>query len=186
MTTPTPTKRRKFTDKEDVMLLRQINAERPFEARQGEIMKVWASIAQALSEQVDFVRPAFDAKKAQHRFGVLIEGHRAYDRESARASGVSEEYDEKLQLLDELLSALDDTKAEEKERSSRALIDNQRMESEGEIVRASALASLGKRKAEHGETEVTMNGGGRVLKLFNAIQDDAKTDLDFRKEELEF
>ncbi|KAG9404970.1 hypothetical protein AC1031_004068 [Aphanomyces cochlioides] len=128
MTTPTPTKRRKFTDKEDVMLLRQINAERPFEARQ---------------EQVDFVRPAFDAKKAQHRFGVLIEGHQAYDRESARASGVSEEYDEKLQLLDELLSALDDAKAEEKERSSRALIDTQRMESEGEIVRASALASLG-------------------------------------------
>ncbi|CAK4764769.1 unnamed protein product [Aphanomyces euteiches] len=90
---PTPTKRRKFTDDEDIMLLRQVNAERAFEARQGEITKA---------------------------------------------------YGEKLQILDELLSAVDDAKSDERDRLVQTALDSQRNELEGSIIREEALSTLGK------------------------------------------
>ncbi|CAK4410740.1 unnamed protein product [Aphanomyces euteiches] len=124
---PTPTKRRKFTDDEDIMLLQQVNAERAFEARQGEI-----------------TRPGFDYKKAQHRFGILVESHRSFNRDSSKASGIDEAYGEKLQILDELLSAVDDAKSDELDRLVQTALDSQRNELEGSIIREEALSTLGK------------------------------------------
>ncbi|KAH9183084.1 hypothetical protein AeNC1_014940 [Aphanomyces euteiches] len=141
---PTPTKRRKFTDDEDIMLLRQVNAERAFEARQGEITKVWTSVGRALNEHADFRRPGFDYKKAQHRFGILVESHRSFNRDSSKASGVDEAYGEKLQILDELLSAVDDAKSDERDRLVQTALDSQRNELEGSIIREEALSTLGK------------------------------------------
>ncbi|RLO01193.1 hypothetical protein DYB28_016159, partial [Aphanomyces astaci] len=60
----TPNKRRLYTEQEDIMLLRQVNAERPFEAKKGEVMKVWGLVAIALADHEDFARPQFDTKKA--------------------------------------------------------------------------------------------------------------------------
>ncbi|KAG9410982.1 hypothetical protein AC1031_019014 [Aphanomyces cochlioides] len=186
MNAPKPTKRRKFSDHEDVMLLRQVNAERPFEARHGEVMKVWASIAQKLDDDGEFDRPGFDSKKAQHRFDVLLKHHRAFDRESMLASGIDQNYDEKLQLLDELLSAVDDSIMQDKERAETAISDSQREESEGERIRNKALSSLGKRKKTEEENDGNSTGGGRLIKLTTSMQEDNKADLELRRSDLEF
>ncbi|KAG9403528.1 hypothetical protein AC1031_006168 [Aphanomyces cochlioides] len=186
MNAPTPTKRRKFSDHEDVMLLRQVNAERPFEARRGEVMKVWASIAQKLDDDGEFDTSGCDSKKAQHRFDVLLKHHRAFDRESMLTSGIDQNYDEKLQLLDELLSAVDDSIMQDKERAETAISDSQREESEGERIRNESLSSLGKRKKTEEENDGNSTGGGRLIKLTTSMQEDNKADLELRRSDLEF
>ncbi|RHY38404.1 hypothetical protein DYB34_008750 [Aphanomyces astaci] len=65
----TPQSRRVFNNKADVMLLRQVNADHPFQAKKGEV-KSWASVANQLAGQDDYGRPSFDAKKALNRFGT--------------------------------------------------------------------------------------------------------------------
>ncbi|RHZ14029.1 hypothetical protein DYB37_009407 [Aphanomyces astaci] len=75
----TPNKRRLYTEQEDIILLRQVNAERPFEAKKGEVMKVWGLVAKALADHEDFARPQFDAKKAQNRFSTVMDYHVRYN-----------------------------------------------------------------------------------------------------------
>ncbi|CAK4681920.1 hypothetical protein AeMF1_018681 [Aphanomyces euteiches] len=183
---PTPTECRKFTDDEDIMLLRQVNAERPFEARQGEITKAGTSVARALNEHADFRRPGFDYKKAQHRFGILIESHRSFNRDSSKASDINEAYGGKLQLLDALLSAVDDTNSDERDRLVQTVVDSQRSELEGSIIREEALSTLSKRKSSENDKDGGSSNTSRFAKLAAAIQEDTKADLEFREAELEF
>ena len=105
---PTPSKRRVFTDREDVLLLTQISAESPHLARRGTIMDVWESVARNVASLAEFDRPLFDGKKAQGRFHILMKEHRSKSAASERASGASEEVTEKVVLLDNLRSQVDD------------------------------------------------------------------------------
>ncbi|KAF0732299.1 hypothetical protein Ae201684P_014725 [Aphanomyces euteiches] len=50
-------RRRLFTEKEDFMLLRHINAERPFEASKGDLIKAWGRLATKLASHEEFSRP---------------------------------------------------------------------------------------------------------------------------------
>ncbi|CAK4119646.1 unnamed protein product, partial [Aphanomyces euteiches] len=43
--------KRRFTDEEDVMLLREVNARQPFRLRRGLVMDAWLQVAEALSSQ---------------------------------------------------------------------------------------------------------------------------------------
>ncbi|ETV77570.1 hypothetical protein H257_08495 [Aphanomyces astaci] len=70
-----PQLRRVFNDKEGIMLLRQVSADRPFQAKKGAVMKAWVSIANQLAGHEDFGRPSFDAKKALNRFGASLRRH---------------------------------------------------------------------------------------------------------------
>ncbi|RHY12245.1 hypothetical protein DYB36_008790 [Aphanomyces astaci] len=105
----TPVKSR-FSEYEDVLILREVNARLPFKAKRGLVMVGWAAVAEAVASQEEFSRPGFDAKRAQNRFILLLDGHRNRDDESMRASGVAEDCSEKSQLLDELSSVYDDWK----------------------------------------------------------------------------
>ncbi|RHY15704.1 hypothetical protein DYB25_012128, partial [Aphanomyces astaci] len=139
-------KRRQFSQAEDLMLLRQVNAERPYEAPAKGIMKLLTSAAAALSGREEFTRADIDAKKAQYRFNVLLSNHRSFNKESVKASGDDGVYDERTELLDELLVSYDDMKEQQKERAVKVDNEAQRNENEGSIVRSEALSSLGKRK----------------------------------------
>ncbi|ETV70313.1 hypothetical protein H257_14013 [Aphanomyces astaci] len=177
----TTASKRRFTEEEDVMLLREVNARMPFRARRGAVMDAWAEVAAALLSHEDFDRSVFDAKRAHNRFTLLLEGHRGDNRESMRASGVDEEYSEKMQLLDELLSTYDDNKAEKRGRLEEAQREADRIESLGKTVREEALQSLGKRRlAQDGEGS-SGGGGGKLFKIMSMIQDDNKAKLEIRK-----
>ncbi|KAH9100193.1 hypothetical protein LEN26_016101 [Aphanomyces euteiches] len=102
------------------------------------------------------------------------------------ASGIDQNYDEKLQLLDELLSAVDDCIMQERERAETATSDAKRDESEGERIRNEALSSLRKRKKTDDNAVDTCTGGGRLSKLTSAMQEENKADLDLRKSDLDF
>ncbi|ETV69523.1 hypothetical protein H257_14759 [Aphanomyces astaci] len=158
----TPNKRRLYTEQEDIMLLRQVNAERPFEAKKGEFMKVWGLVAKALADHEGFARPQFDAKKAQNRFSAVMDNHVHYNRESAMASGVAETYDERIALLDELLAAFVDAK----EQTPR-----QRRDKSG---------------SDDDDGEKASSSGSRFTKITTAMQEESKAERGLRQSELEF
>ncbi|RHY82270.1 hypothetical protein DYB26_015949 [Aphanomyces astaci] len=184
----TPNKRRLYTEQEDIMLLRQVNAERPFEAKKGEVMKVWGLVAKALADHEDFARPQFDAKKAQNRFSAVMDNHVHYNRESARASGVAETYDERIALLDELLAAFVDAKEQEKKRLVNDANKVDQSEREGEYIRNEAMNSLGKRKHQEcdDDGEKAPGSGSRFTKITTAMQEESKAERGLRQSELEF
>ncbi|KAF0705811.1 hypothetical protein AaE_014368 [Aphanomyces astaci] len=182
----TPVKSR-FSEYEDVLILREVNARLPFMAKRGLVMVGWAAVAEAVASQEEFSRPGFDAKRAQNRFTLLLEGHRVREDESMRASGVAEDYSEKSQLLDELSSVYDDWKKRDKLRLEDVMREAERVETMGATIREEAMQSLGKRKKidqVDGDTGGG-NNGGTLAKMMKMMHDDNNADLEFRKYQYE-
>ncbi|CAK4509727.1 unnamed protein product, partial [Aphanomyces euteiches] len=80
-------KRRCFNEEKDVLLLRQICAELPFQAKRGRVTDALDSVAMNLRELEEFKRDGFSGKKAQNRFDVLIKEHRESTQKSMSTSG---------------------------------------------------------------------------------------------------
>ncbi|ETV90210.1 hypothetical protein H310_14954 [Aphanomyces invadans] len=142
----TQTKRRNFTEQEDIMLLRQVSLEMPFQTRHGQVMERWAAVASALQGSGEFTRDDIDAKRACNRFMLLLDGHRRINKESQRASGVSEEVGEKTILLDDLMVAYDDTKVVEAQLADETREAADHAEAMGSFIRAEAMKSMGPRQ----------------------------------------
>ncbi|CAK4075189.1 unnamed protein product [Aphanomyces euteiches] len=175
-------KRRNFSDEEDLLLLRQVAVEMPFFAPRGCIMEKWTSLAKTLASLEEFRRPNFDAILASNRFHFLLESHRKYNKHSERASGVSEEVSEKLDLLDDLLAAFDDAKEEEALRNDWRMKSTEHDESLGNIVREEALKSMGKHKCEGDDEASSKQGGGKVVKMMSMMHEQVQSELEFQKE----
>ncbi|ETV65065.1 hypothetical protein H257_18152 [Aphanomyces astaci] len=182
----TPVKNR-FSEYEDVLILREVNARLPFMAKRGLVMVGWAAVAEAVASQEEFSRPGFDAKRAQNRFTLLLEGHRVRDDESMRASGVAEDYNEKSQLLDELSSVYDDWKKRDKLRLEDVMREAERVETMGATIREEAMQSLGKRKKidQVDGDAGGGNNGGTLAKMMKMMHDDNNAELEFRKYQYE-
>jgi hypothetical protein len=89
-----------------------------------------------------FDRVGLDGKACLARFTKLIEAHKNFNSDSHRASGIDEEYNEKLQLLDELLAIQKDwcdskklIKEEEREKKD----DDKK---KAEVIRDQAMSRL--------------------------------------------
>ncbi|KAI9995331.1 hypothetical protein PInf_012388 [Phytophthora infestans] len=93
-------RRKNFTDDEDLALLRQIHADRPFLRQRGGIMAAWEALATKLVADENFPRNKLSGKTASGRFDKLVEAHRAAAEESAKSK--------KVILLDDLVAMLDD------------------------------------------------------------------------------
>ena len=100
-------KRKSFTAEEYLLLLRQVAADAPFNSSRGNKMEKWDAVACKLQILETFGR-ACTGKGCYARFNTLLEKHKKFNERSARASGVDEEYDEKVQLLDEILVLYED------------------------------------------------------------------------------
>ncbi|RHY28473.1 hypothetical protein DYB32_005951 [Aphanomyces invadans] len=174
-------KRRLFTEREDVLLLTQVMAEIPHLARRGTIMDVWESVARNLGALGEFDRPLFDGKKAQARFAILLRDHRDHNQHAQRASGAAEDQTERSILLDDLLAQVDDAKNDELQRS--ALNDEAacRAEDSATKVRDEAMKSQGKRKMRESDDDASSAGGGKMLKVLAMMNEGNKSEMELRK-----
>ena len=106
MNTP-PTKVR-FNEDDDLLLCIQANADLPFCASHGRVLKAWDGVARKLS-LIDSFRPKHvDGKAVQARFNKLIDRHRQFQSDAKKKSGSAEEETDIVQALDDLISAIDD------------------------------------------------------------------------------
>jgi hypothetical protein len=177
-------KRRNFTNEDDVMLLRQVSLEMPFQARRGLVMERWASVAAALHGSNEFSRPDIDGKKACNRFTLLLDMHRRSDNDAARASGVEEDVDEKTVLLDDLLAAYDDSKLADARRAEDQRDAAEHVAAMGQQIRLEAMESMGKRKRGKDDDDGG-SGGGKFMKMFTLLHEQSQAELQFQREKLE-
>ncbi|KAF0691136.1 Aste57867_17580 [Aphanomyces stellatus] len=179
----TPPSSARYTEDQDVMLLRQVSVNLPFRAAKGLVMDAWAMVSDSLASYSDFGRPDIDAKKARHRFHTLIKNHRVAKKKSQAASGVSEEYTEKTILLDDLIAAYDDAVEEEQRRLEECQREAEKIDSMGAQIRDEAMQSLGKRKVRDTDGENSSSGGSatKIVKMMELVQKDTTSEFEFRK-----
>ncbi|KAF0690745.1 Aste57867_17882 [Aphanomyces stellatus] len=87
----TASTKKRYTEDEDIMLLRQVAVDMPFQAPRGLVMEAWTAVAHALSSFLEFGREDVDGKNDHHRFHLILENHRKANTQSKRASGASED-----------------------------------------------------------------------------------------------
>lgn len=181
----------KWTCDQDVLLLGQVSANLPFKAKHGLVMEKWHILAVTLDSLDGFTRSAFDGKKAQHRFNFLLEKHQDADKQSARASGVSEAYNEKRELLDSLASLVNDHKQKEQVKSEEANKMKDDDAAAGLMARTAAMESLGKRASDKTDrgTSDKWNKADSLIAFMASENSNEKTakarELELRQLELE-
>ncbi|KAF4033982.1 hypothetical protein GN244_ATG14078 [Phytophthora infestans] len=131
-----------------------------------------------------FSKQEITGKSAQARFNVLVENHREADKKSAAASGVSEDYTESQQLLDEIVLAVDEHAREE---AQRALELKEKLESEdnvGKLMQEEAVSRLKKRK-DRGEESESEKPSPRKVTIYDLMREDNKKERQMRAEQFQ-
>jgi hypothetical protein len=92
----------KWTSELDALLLRELKLHKPQEQRHGQKGNVYENMAFNLNECARLPWKT-DRKHLQGRVQHLLEARRAYQRETARATGIEEEHGELEVLLDDVI-----------------------------------------------------------------------------------
>ncbi|ETL24288.1 hypothetical protein L916_21699, partial [Phytophthora nicotianae] len=140
------------------------------------------AVATKLKTLEGFSKTEITGKSAQARFNVLIDRHREYDKASAAASGVSEEYDETIQLLDDLLLEVDEYTRAEEQRSAEQKEKLAAEEKTGKCIRDEAVARLQKRKVR---SDGDQNGvtPPRKVTVIDLMREDNEKEREMRAEQ---
>lgn len=112
-----------FRESDDITLMKQVIADKPYRAGYGNVAAAWDSLTQLLVKQaknglVEFRPIAISGKGCQARFKRLLSKHRMSTRESDKTSETSEEESELHRLLDEAQADYRSYKKESKKRKS--------------------------------------------------------------------
>ncbi|GMF52538.1 unnamed protein product [Phytophthora fragariaefolia] len=172
-------KRKKCNKVEKRLLLRQVNADYPYKATRGRLMDAWAGVARKLQGVKDFAKTELTSKSAHTRFNVLFDRHRDHNKVSAAASGVSEDYDETIQLLDDLLLQLDEHAKMEELKSEEPKEKLAAEENTGKYIRDEAVSPLKKRKEREDESEANASNL-RKLTVFEIMREDNEKERKMR------
>ncbi|KAE9034934.1 hypothetical protein PR001_g9531, partial [Phytophthora rubi] len=136
--------RKNFTAGDDLILLRAANTVKPWEAPYGTangVMKCFDQIARVCSDTPTFVKEK-PGTSLRTRFDKLVKQFREAERASRRASGTSEEYEERDVLLQDIVQRMDGWKSlrEEEKQYERAKRDG--IEASGALMRRLAMGEL--------------------------------------------
>ncbi|GMF48108.1 unnamed protein product [Phytophthora fragariaefolia] len=171
-----PTKRKNFSEAEDVMLLKQTIADEPYLQEHGKVMEQWEKLAQALVAYPDF--------SVRTRLLKQLKIALTHSLVTKRLSGVTESHSEKDKLVDELILRMEEVKAEKaakKEKEEK----NAASESTGEAIRRIAVERLKRsREADSGETESPFRNN-KFAKLAEILQSQKDQELPRRREQWE-
>ncbi|ETV71303.1 hypothetical protein H257_13434 [Aphanomyces astaci] len=182
-------KRRNWSQEDDLTLLKQVAADTPFAAEKGQLRKAWQGLAETLMPCENFGR-VVDGKKVQNRFLALVDEHRKFDATSARLSGSDQEEKEKHMLLDDIITLLDDVKAEqqktEAQKRSQDQDDKDKVEQGGLIVREMAMKTMKRKCDPEGDDPKRPALENRRNSLAAAILAESERDAVAREKQLAF
>lgn len=132
--------------------------DQPYRTGHGMVMKAWDQLAQTVRKIERFRPKHADRKALQARFNKLLHSHEAFNRESENKSGSIEENTEIIQLLDDVLSDVNDFKnAKEKKQAEKQNVEEGKLQSI-QICRDQAVSRLIQNKRENeseGEETIT-------------------------------
>jgi hypothetical protein len=131
--------RKQFSSGDDILLLKQANLLEPW--KEKVIMTAWDDIARTLRSLPQFGVDK-DGKACRARFHLLVRHRRDQNSASLRKSGTEEEYEEKEQILDDIIEKMDShaayVAAEKQAKAEKA----RELENSGELLRAAALGEI--------------------------------------------
>ena len=136
----------RFNENDDMLLLVQVNADRPYHAGPGNLMKQWDQLAAKLVS-IDNFRPKHaDGKTCQARFKKLLRAHELANKASQKKSGISEEATDEMMLLDDILADVNDLKDQKLKAKEEREKSEESKKAAGFIVREQAISRLKKRE----------------------------------------
>jgi hypothetical protein len=142
------TRKRKWSDELDALLLREAKLQKPLEKKYGDRGATYASMASNLNA-CGRMPWRTDQKHIQGRLQHLMDARRAHQRVSARATGIEEEHGELECLLDDLIDESDRFKASEAERRDTLRERDMALAESGRQARELAMS----RQAPAGDAE---------------------------------
>jgi hypothetical protein len=140
--------RRKFGEKHDIALLKEVIAFGAHVCKRGSQMERFDAISAALNKSG--VLPwSTDAKHCLDRYRLLIASFKREDRARVSASGTEEEFCERDQLLSDIVTAADDAnECGRVERLEMAKRDKDLLKA-GEMIRSKAMSRRGCNTVSH-------------------------------------
>ncbi|KAE9066613.1 hypothetical protein PF005_g28217 [Phytophthora fragariae] len=159
-----PTKRKNFSEAEDVMHLKQTIADEPYLQEHGKVMEQWEKLAEALVACPDVSRKNLSGKIAQNRVNALIE---------------------KDELVDELILRMDEMKAEKAAKKKAREEKNAASESVGETIRRIAVERLKWTREADGGSDESPGRTNKFAKLAEILQSQREQELTMRREQWE-
>ncbi|KAE9171046.1 hypothetical protein PF002_g2 [Phytophthora fragariae] len=162
------TKRRNFSEEEDVMLIKQALADEPFRHEHGKVMDAWNALAATLAACPDFLRKNLSGKTAQNRVNALLVAHR--EGLSARRVAVK----------------LEDSKIEKVNKKKIKAEKAAAQESAGEAIHRLAVERLKrKREDERDEVSDSPSKGNKFAKLVDLLREQKKQETAARQKQWE-
>ncbi|XP_062610472.1 uncharacterized protein LOC134272239 [Saccostrea cucullata] len=157
----------RFSEKDDLLLLREVLAKNPFKDRAK-----WTD-----SDAISRAGFTVDGRRVRERTNLLLEHHRKNDAESKKKSGVSEEYDEKTTLLDDILELKEEEERIKESEKEKKSADDQK----GKDIRKRALENLSKDEDQGDQTPKKRNSTTNIMEY---LQTKSNQESDYKKEEL--
>ncbi|KAG9414582.1 hypothetical protein AC1031_007989 [Aphanomyces cochlioides] len=167
-----------WSENDDFLLLVQVNTDLPFKTEKNA-MKAWDALASKLQTVPNFSREGLDGRKASTRFHSLLRGHRKFQKTSAYLSGVDQDENERVKLLDELVALYDDHKANKQAEREDEAVKQKTKEDTADYVREQAMMRGRRKTSEQGDTNESEPSSSKKSKL---IFDVAEMELRFAKE----
>ncbi|KAG9409410.1 hypothetical protein AC1031_019671 [Aphanomyces cochlioides] len=153
-------KRKNFSEEEDIMILRQVLAELPFQQGYGKVMGAWD----------------------KNRFNFLISAGRKHNAESAKMSGIDEEESELHLLLDEQIMLVDDNEASKKGKLMAKKCNSEANDQAGHVIRSLATERLKRKREDPLSTSENANSTpNKMQKIVEIVAIAKEKELEFLK-----
>ncbi|XP_067681148.1 uncharacterized protein [Haliotis asinina] len=159
----------RFSEKDDVTLLREVLASNPFKDK-GK----W----QAVADNLTTTRSNFsvDTRRVRERTHLMLDQLKQKTAEDLRSSGNTEEFDEKIALLEEITELREEEdRNREEEKSKKIAIENK-----GKEIRKRAMEGMSK---DHSE-ETTLNKRRSSTSVLDYLKCKSEQEVELRREEL--
>ncbi|KAE8895786.1 hypothetical protein PF003_g20363 [Phytophthora fragariae] len=156
--------RKRFGPDEDLLLIKEVNWILPYRQGRNKVMKAWQGIAERLNKLSTFNMCSVNSKSCQNRFNTLLTRHRMQEVESARASGVDEEYTEFRGLMDDIVSDFDEWESERQRTKEQHVRESDAKETAGAVVRDSAMLRLRDQRLADAKRASEGDGNGEGLR----------------------
>ncbi|KAE9333419.1 hypothetical protein PF008_g14458, partial [Phytophthora fragariae] len=178
------TKRRNFSEGDDLLLLKQAVAVKPYKEKHGKVVAQWEGVAASLVSSAEFSRANLGGKTAQNRFNLLVDSARKKMKVAKRASGVEEAYTEKDQLLDDIIAEINDfqhAKTLAKDVAATKALANEKA---GEVVRQLAVERLKRGAPDGNDTPLDSPAKpNKFAKIAQVLAEHKEQELTFRREQ---
>ena len=114
----------RFSCKDDIILLKEVMANNPYVAKYGTKTMEWKKVEEGFNNAICLTksnRPLVSADTLKNHCDGLIEAFQKSENEAPKRSGVDEDYEEREQLLRDLLDIIhDEADIREGERNKKA------------------------------------------------------------------